>query len=162
MGACPCGSEKAFDRCCEPLLKKQRQADTAEELMRSRYTAYTRANVGYIVETTHPDVRDELDERGIRSWAEKSEWLGLDIQDSSGGGAEDTEGSIEFIASYSEKNNKKIHHEQAHFEKVDGVWYFKDGVLVKPKQFIRSEPKIGRNEPCPCKSGKKYKKCCGI
>jgi hypothetical protein len=31
-----------------------------------------------------------------------------------------------------------------------------------PKQpMLREEPKIGRNDPCPCRSGRKFKKCCG-
>jgi hypothetical protein len=33
--------------------------------------------------------------------------------------------------------------------------------LEAPVQIRREEPKTGRNEPCPCGSGKKYKKCCG-
>jgi SEC-C motif-containing protein len=47
------------------------------------------------------------------------------------------------------------------FLKQDGEWYFVDGQLVAPKTEKRNQPKVGRNDPCPCGSAKKYKKCCG-
>jgi len=75
-------------------------------------------------------------------------------------GADDLTGSVEFIAHYTEKNTKKKHHELAQFARVDGTWYFSDGTPIVPAQFVRPQPKVGRNEPCPCGSGKKHKKCC--
>lgn len=33
---------------------------------------------------------------------------------------------------------------------------------IQPVRDKKVNPKIGRNEPCPCGSGKKFKKCCGI
>ncbi len=161
MELCPCGSEQAFDQCCEPIINGEKTAQTAEALMRSRYTAYARTNVQYIVDTTHPELRKELDDESIRSWSETSEWHGLEIVDTIEGGPEDDAGKVEFIAHFCENGEKKTHHELGHFVKDDDVWYFTDGEPVKPKQYIRSTPKIGRNEPCPCGSGKKYKKCCG-
>ena len=35
------------------------------------------------------------------------------------------------------------------------------GGALKQKTIVRQQPKVGRNDPCPCGSGKKYKKCCG-
>jgi SEC-C motif-containing protein len=52
------------------------------------------------------------------------------------------------------------HHERSVFEKIENRWYFKEGEMMKPKQVRREAPKVGRNDPCPCGSGKKYKKCC--
>jgi SEC-C motif domain protein len=53
------------------------------------------------------------------------------------------------------------HHEKASFKKEeDGKWYFEDGkVQVQP--YERTGEKVGRNDPCHCGSGKKFKKCCG-
>ena len=70
-------------------------------------------------------------------------------------------GKVEFIASYADRGVKLEHHELAEFKRVDGEWFFYDGQLVAQHPFVRVEPKIGRNDPCPCGSGKKYKKCCG-
>ena len=54
-----------------------------------------------------------------------------------------------------------VHHELAEFRKSGDTWYFFDGKMVGPGQFTRETPKVGRNDPCPCGSGRKFKKCCG-
>ena len=101
------------------------------------------------------------DVNATRRWAEKSDWLRLEVINVDKGGADDDEGTVEFIATYKEKGLVRPHHEISNFKKVGGVWYFVDGQLVMPKTETRAQAKIGRNEPCPCGSGKKYKKCCG-
>jgi len=68
---------------------------------------------------------------------------------------------VDFIAYFKIKNERIRHHELATFLKVDGDWFFDDGLGVPAPQVVRTEPKIGRNDPCPCNSGKKFKKCCG-
>ena len=68
---------------------------------------------------------------------------------------------MEFTATYKERGLVKPHHEISRFSRVDGQWYYVDGELVKPATEQRQRPKVGRNEPCPCGSGRKYKKCCG-
>jgi SEC-C motif-containing protein len=75
------------------------------------------------------------------------------------GGAEDASGEVEFIARYLENGLKREHHETALFRKEKGTWLFTEGAMVKPKPLVSE--KVGRNEPCPCASGAKYKKCCG-
>lgn len=159
MEACPCGSSESYSRCCEPLITGQRPAETAEQLMRSRYSAYTKAQVDYIFETTHPDHRKGYDHQGTKEWAENSEWEGLEIVATQNGGPEDKTGEVEFIATYREKGARKVHHERAQFIKEEGKWLFTDGRMATHQPIISS--KIGRNEPCTCGSGKKYKKCCG-
>ena len=162
MESCPCCSGKAYSECCEPFIRNQKQALTTEELMRSRYSAYAKCEVEHIVATTHPDQMEYSDERSIRSWSKNSTWEGLEIVSAKAGGPDDQEGEVEFIAHYSAKNGmKKVHHELALFKKVDGAWRFFDGKPVPQKTFVREDAKIGRNEPCPCGSGKKYKLCCG-
>ena len=160
METCPCGSELDFEACCLPLLKGERQAVTAEQLMRSRYSAYVRGEVGYLFTSLHPDHRADFDEKATRAWAENADWHKLEILGTSGGGPEDTEGTVEFAASYTEKGIRRDHHEVSAFRKQAGTWYFVSGEAVPAKQVIRTAPKTGRNDPCPCGSGRKFKKCC--
>lgn len=155
---CPCGSRLSYEECCEPLIKGASQATTTEMLMRSRYSAYVYAEIDYLYATTHPDHRKGYDHEGTRKWAESSQWLGLEIV-SSRGGEEDSLGEVEFIASYSEDDAEINHHELGKFKKLDGRWYFTDGKMVGVKPVTSN--KVGRNDPCPCGSGSKYKKCCG-
>jgi SEC-C motif domain protein len=161
MNTCPCGSDVAYDECCLSLIKGERAAITAEQVMRARYSAYVKKEMGYIFTSLHPDHRSDYDEKSTRSWAERADWHKLEIMETSGGGPEEREGQVEFIASYTENGIRKEHHELASFKKEAESWYFVSGEPVPPKQVIRSTPKIGRNEPCSCGSGKKYKKCCG-
>ncbi|MGE5429529.1 MAG: YchJ family protein [Syntrophomonadaceae bacterium] len=161
MEKCPCGSGKAYNKCCLPLIKGEKAAQTAEELMRSRYTAYVKQEIDYIYDTTHPGHRDDFDRDATLDWAKNSEWLGIEIRNTSKGTAQDEEGEVEFIASFAQKGVKKDHHELSTFKKEEGRWYFEDGKGVSIKPYVRVEDKTGRNDPCPCGSGKKYKKCCG-
>ena len=160
MSKCPCGSGKSFSACCDPFLRGEKQPSTAEAMMRSRYSAYTTGNIAYI-ETTHdPATRDSLDLDSTEEWARNSEWLGLEIIRTEGGGPKDEEGIVEFKASYRHEGEDVVHHEESSFVRRDGSWYFHDG-HTPSATVVRESPKIGRNDPCPCGSGKKYKKCCG-
>lgn len=159
MSSCPCGSPKQYSDCCEPIITGTRPAATAEQLMRARYTAYTKTEMDFIFTSTDPAQREGYDHDGTRAWAENSEWLGLEITGTTGGGADDSTGEVEFIARFKENNALREHCENALFTRKDGEWYFTDGRMVKPKPIISS--KVGRNDPCPCGTGQKYKKCCG-
>ena len=161
MEMCPCGSSRAYEDCCGLLIKGESPALTAEQVMKSRYSAYVKVEMDYLFSTTHPDHRQGYDHKGTRLWAENSQWEGLEILGTSGGGPEDSEGEVEFVACYRERGLKKQYHEKAYFKKEDGIWYFTEGAAVAPKPIVRTEPKVGRNDPCPCGSGKKFKKCCG-
>jgi SEC-C motif-containing protein len=159
---CPCGSNNPFEQCCGPVIEGQKQASTASELLRSRYTAYVRTQIDYLKQTLHPDKQAEFDEKGARKWSTESDWRGLTILNTVEGGPNDEKGEVEFVASFIQDAHTVRHHEKAQFEKKDGVWYFVDGQGVASDKPLRREtPKVGRNEPCPCGSGKKYKKCCG-
>ncbi len=161
MEMCPCGSGRTYEDCCETLIKGAGKALTAEQVMRSRYSAYVKVETDYLFETTHPAHRQGYDHKGTRQWAENSLWEGLEILDTRGGQPEDGEGQVEFIARYREKGLSKQYHELANFKKENDTWYFTEGTAVARKPIVRTEPKVGRNDPCPCGSGKKYKKCCG-
>ncbi|MBN2705028.1 MAG: YchJ family protein [Deltaproteobacteria bacterium] len=161
MESCPCGSGKVYAECCEPIIRQTIKAATAEDLLRARYTAHVKLEMDFVKDSNHPDQLSKYEPATARSWAEKSVWEGLEIVEISGGGVDDDTADIEFVAHFSQKDKKKTHHEQANFRKLAGEWYFYDGQGVVPKQVVRTQPKVGRNDPCPCGSGKKFKKCCG-
>ena len=161
MEPCPCESGKTYAECCEPLIQGARKAESAEALMRSRYVAHVKAEIDYIYQTTHPSKRHTVNREQVRAWCKKSQWQGLEILQTTDGGPDDQTGIVEFVARYREKERPVRHHEIAEFVQNEGTWYFMDGQPPKPVQAVRQGPKIGRNDPCPCGSGKKYKKCCG-
>ncbi|MDM8539372.1 YchJ family metal-binding protein, partial [Desulfobacterales bacterium HSG17] len=116
--------------------------------------------VDYIVQSTHPTKRKEVDHPGVKSWAEKSEWLGLEVLHVQDGLEDDLTGQVEFVANYREKGERTRYHEIAEFKKENDQWFFVDGKAPKPETVVRQSPKVGRNDQCPCGSGKKFKKCC--
>jgi SEC-C motif-containing protein len=160
MKQCPCGSGRVYAECCGPYISGMAKAPTAEALMRSRYTAYTEHAVDYIISTCVRHGKDDIDPKSTREWSEQSTWLGLAIIATEKGGPADTEGIVEFDARYERNGLKETHHERATFKKQNGEWLYEDGHVV-PRTVVRTSPKTGRNEPCPCGSGKKYKHCCG-
>ncbi len=161
MDLCPCGSEISFADCCLPLIEGVRSADTAEALMRSRYSAHATKAFGHLFDTTLPAKREEGDKMETAAWSKKLDWERLEIRSVVDGGANDEKGTVEFVARYRKDGQASEHHEIAEFVKEEDRWYFKDGQAPLAEQSIRQGPKIGRNEPCPCGTGKKYKKCCG-
>lgn len=159
MTICPCGSGNPYSECCEQIISGGRPATTAEQLMRARYSAYVFAMMDFVFESTHPDHRQGYDHAGTKAWAETAEWLGLEIIATKKGGTDDSTGEVEFIARFSEKGDRREHHEVGQFQRKDGCWYFTEGRMVRPKPLAVTKP--GRNDPCSCGSGLKYKKCCG-
>ena len=160
MNSCPCGSGNAYAACCEPIISGKQTAETAEQLMRARYSAHVKVEVDFIYASIHPDYREGYDHKGTRSWAEKSEWLGLEILGVTAGGPQDEKGEVEFVARFRDRGVVRTHHERAQFLREKRQWLFTEGNMVKPQPI--SVTKIGRNDPCFCGSGKKYKKCCGL
>jgi SEC-C motif-containing protein len=159
MESCPCGSGIDYDACCQPVISGKKPAETAEQLMRARYTAHVKVEVDFLYDSTHPDHRKDYDHKGTRAWAENSTWHGLEILQTEQGGPGDEQGEVEFIARFRDKEGLRNHHEIGQFKKKGRRWLFTDGTLVKSKPL--SVNKIGRNDPCSCGSGLKYKKCCG-
>jgi SEC-C motif-containing protein len=128
--------------------------------MRSRYSAYVEHEIDYIINTCVHRDKDDIDYKSTRDWSERSTWLGLKIISAENGGPADAEGTVEFEASYEQNGLKDIHYEKAKFKKQNDEWLYDEGRVI-PRTVTRSSPKTGRNEPCPCGSGKKYKHCCG-
>lgn len=161
MHPCPCGSSLTLDQCCGPIHAGERPAATALELMRSRYSAYALANIEYLTQSLHPKARHDHDPVAAERWARNSKWLGLEVLSQEAGAEGDSEGQLEFIAHYRDQRGPHKHHEIARFVKEEGLWYYLEGQTPKVSQATRTEPKVGRNDPCHCGSGKKFKKCCG-
>jgi len=158
MTSYPCYSGKTIDDCCEPIINKG-SAPTALTLMRSRFTAYQTVQAEYIYNTTHANTRGQYKLNEIYSWARENSWSKLEIISVEHGNTRDTRGIVEFKAYFRDKNEKdQIHHERSTFLKEDGQWFYLDGE-INPNE-IDLMKKVSRNDPCPCGSGKKYKKCC--
>lgn len=170
---CPCGSEKKFEACCKPFLSGEAFPETAEQLMRSRYSAFVKVDVDYIKKTLAPESRTDFDAKSTKDWAEQAKWKGLQILSTEKGQASDKKGVVEFIATYELEGEGFDHHEVSQFRKSEaGHWLFVEGDAHTHKEgqtheshkqqtVQRDQPKIGRNDACPCGSGKKYKKCHG-
>jgi SEC-C motif-containing protein len=158
---CPCGGP-SLESCCGPALSGVRPAPTAEALMRSRYTAYVVQDIGHLVRSHAAETRDSLDVEALERWAEGARWLGLEIVAVEGGGPGTHEGSVEFRARYEADGATVTHHERSSFRRDAEGWVYVDGELPEARRRAHgATPKTGRNEPCPCGSGKKYKRCCG-
>lgn len=158
---CPCGSELKYKDCCEPIIERKKVASTAEALMRSRYTAYVVGKIEHLEYTLDDKGRESFDPESTREWSENTTWHGIDIVSVDRGGVDDDEGVVEFIASYELDGQDLQHHERATFKREDGRWMFVDGRVIGRDPYRRETPKVGRNDPCICGSGKKFKKCCG-
>ena len=123
---CPCGSTLADDACCARYHRGE-TAPTAEALMRSRYTAYVRGEIDYLVDTHDPSTRTSLDRDSIATWSRETEWLGLEIVATEYGSATDARGVVEFIARGKSNGKPFTQHERSRFRKVSGRWVYVDG-----------------------------------
>jgi len=157
---CPCGTGKNYDQCCLPYISGAQNAPNPEALMRSRYSAYVKHDIDYIIATCSEKESQTVDKAQTESWSKESTWLGLQILSATSVTTADTKGDVEFIASYIQDGVRHDHHEKSGFIKLNGKWLF-DYANVIPTTIQRVEAKTGRNEPCPCGSGKKYKQCHG-
>ncbi|MGH1562499.1 YchJ family protein [Mumia sp. DW29H23] len=114
---CPCGTGRSYDGCCGRLHRQEAQAETPEELMRSRYAAYAVGDVDHIFRTWHPRTRpdDLAADTGIT-------WERLEIVDASGD-------EVEFRAHYRTAAGRGVMHERSRFERRAGRWLYVDGDL---------------------------------
>lgn len=155
LNQCPCGAKEEYSSCCEPFIKGLSFPSTPEKLMRSRYSAYVKSEINYLLETTSPSKKHLYSYKDMFDWANSSIWKKLEIISTKNGNEDDLTGQVEFKAYYIQNSKDEIHHELSSFIRENGKWYFEQG--VKP---LNNNRKIGKNEFCPCGSGKKYKKCC--
>lgn len=152
---CPCCSSLPYADCCAPLHTEQKIADTAEHLMRSRYTAFVRQHIDYIVATTAPFQQHLLNQSAISDWAKQTDWAGLDVINHTPKTSK-RHAQVEFQAYFNTPNGKDAHHELSTFVTIPtgavNRWYFLDPTVAM---------RVNQKQPCPCGSGEKYKRCCG-
>ncbi|MGZ2370460.1 YchJ family protein [Ancylomarina sp. YFZ004] len=127
MKNCFCGKSLVYEDCCGALHLGNRFAQTAEELMRSRYSAFALADVDYILRTYAPENRPDSERSEIKQWASSVVWLGLQVLSTQKGKSGDQEGRVKFKALYSEAG--KIHEmiEDSFFRFEKGQWLYVDG-----------------------------------
>lgn len=148
---CPCGDGRSYDQCCQPLHQGQPAAH-AGRLMRSRYSAYVLGLIDYLVDTTLPAQRPQLDRAAMAQWSRDSQWLGLQVmqEDVNSGTAQRTQ--VTFAARWADPDGSEQRHlECSDFCRLGERWYF-----IDPNHPLSA----GRNDPCPCGSGRKFKQCC--
>jgi SEC-C motif domain protein len=121
-GWCPCGSEDPYAACCGPLHDNRVQASTAEQLMRSRYSAYAVGRLDHVFRTWHPRTRPEEIEP-----APGLAWTGLTILDTEAGQPGDEQGVVEFEAAYRTAAGPGVLHERSRFTRRAGRWVYLDG-----------------------------------
>ena len=146
---CPCGLGM-YASCCQPLHLGQMKAQSAEQLMRSRYSAFAKHEIDYIVKTTALGQQQALDVTAIADWSKSNQWLKLEIVQAKEK-IDKNHAQVEFKAHYHDGKQAQVHHEVSHFVLHDGAWYFLDPT---------TDMQITMKQPCICGSGKKFKQCC--
>ncbi|MDR3491316.1 MAG: YchJ family protein [Gammaproteobacteria bacterium] len=152
MKSCPCGSLKEYAICCGRFIEAGQMPKTPVELMRSRYTAYAKANIDYIQQTMQGPAALGFDINEAAALAKSTLWQKLKILNFS---TTHDKGMVEFMAFYTVDNRNYILHEESHFVQQNGLWYYVDGKLL-----LNDKLTTARNDNCVCGSGKKFKNCC--
>ena len=158
-----------YTQCCQPLHTGQQLATTAEQLMRSRYSAFVLQNIDYIVATTLPSQQPLLDTLAIRTWAKETNWVGLEIVHHNPKIGK-RHAQVEFKAYFTTAEGLQCHHELSAFvkikvkngdkiaeEKTIEKWFFIDPTV----DMVISGKAVSQKQPCICGSGEKFKRCCG-
>lgn len=122
MKLCPCGSKTPYIKCCKQFITGKAYPETAEQLMRSRYSAYTRGRTDYIA-ATQAGVED-YDVSASKAWADAIKWLRLEVLEKTGGEKDDKTGTVKFVAYFIEDAKANTIAENSQFEKVDGKWIY--------------------------------------
>lgn len=126
LSPCPCGSQKSLANCCQPYILGQSWPETAEQLMRSRYSAHVLLAIDYLWDTWSPEQRLRSSKADIQQWAQSCDWLGLQILATDKGQSSDQEGTVEFVALFRQNGQAQQHHELSLFRKSLGKWLYVD------------------------------------
>lgn len=150
---CPCGSGKKYSECCYPFHASSAKADSPQALMASRYTAYAVNNYQYIFDTYSESFRQDISADLLEQSDQGVEWLSLNILSFE---TNSNRGKVEFVAIYRQQQEFYRLQENSDFVKQDGAWLYTTGKIHPDSGIFFPR----RNDPCPCGSGKKFKKCC--
>lgn len=165
---CYCGQPKKYQDCCEPLHRRERPADTPEQLMRSRFSAYFLRLVPYIADTYFQPILSSTARQEIHAFAHSARFLALEVITSGlspsipsvsfpvlpDSARELATGYVHFKVWFLQADKMHLLEEHSRFVCHQNEWRYLDGVLL-PHPVV----KLGRNDLCPCGSEKKYKAC---
>jgi len=126
---CPCGLPAAYDACCGRFIAGPRHAETAEQLMRSRYTAYVKGAVDYLIVTTTIASRAGIDRVALVAYCRTLRGISLKILGTVAGGPIELHGVVEFAATLRAGGRKFVQRERSRFVVEDGRWVYVDGEL---------------------------------
>lgn len=170
---CFCGSNANFSSCCQPYINNTIPVQTAEQLMRSRFSAYAIGDAQYIYDTYAKSSRSAQSVKDIDDWSKACVWIALNIYPTDSQGDNKTSNIVEFSAFYITNNTLCELREKSRFVIEESThhhplkqWYYLDGDIISHTELAN----IKRNELCPCnhyltswvvKKGKKFKHCCG-
>ncbi len=121
---CYCGNKKTYTECCEVFHLNKGNTETAQQLMRSRYSAFVLANGDYLMQTHHCVTRPIKDKKATVKWAESVEWIKLEVLETINGLENDKEGTVTFNAYFYENGNIEVIHEKSAFVKENNLWFF--------------------------------------
>ncbi|SEK43356.1 SEC-C motif-containing protein [Aquimarina amphilecti] len=124
MNKCHCGRERSYDNCCAIIHKSILKAVTAEDLMRSRYSAFVLADGNYLMKSHHSSTRPLKEKKSIVAWAKSVNWIRLEVLSAIEGLENDIKGTVEFKAFYFENNKVECIHENSSFIKENGHWVY--------------------------------------
>jgi len=124
---CPCSSKLPFERCCEPFLTRAAYPDTAEQLMRSRFSAYAQRRVAYLAATTAAEEREKLDVEELGRYCRAVTCISLKVLDTQLGGPGDETGTVTFHAKLLINGKRLLHWEKSRFVREEGHWVYLDG-----------------------------------
>ena len=92
--------------------------------MRSRYTAFVRGAIDYLIATHDPATRDAVDRKAIAAWSRETEWRGLEIVATEG------DDIVEFVARGTTRGKPFAQRERSKFRRVDGEWRYVEALSV--------------------------------
>lgn len=121
---CPCGKNIDYNDCCGAIHLSKSKAETAEDLMRSRYTAFTLADGDYLMKSHHSSTRPLSEKKAIVKWAKSVKWIKLEILNTTKGLENDTEGTVEFKAYFETKGKEQFIHENSTFVREANKWVY--------------------------------------
>ena len=127
---CPCGSGTAYTDCCQRFWATQQKSNTAEQLMRSRYTAFVLEKAQYLVNTHHADFRSPDELKALKQSFKGIKWQGLEVITTDLGQAEDETGVVEFKAYFKSLGKSQVLHESSLFVKEQGQWFYTKAVNI--------------------------------
>ncbi len=121
---CPCGTSENYQACCGEIHKSIKKATTAEQLMRSRYSAFVMAKGDYLMESHHSSTRVISDKEAIIDWAKSVSWIRLEVIETTQGKEKDNKGTVTFNAYYYENGKVNVLNEKSDFVKENGHWVY--------------------------------------